>query len=164
MLPAGIAPASFELEARHASLLRHGSGKDARASLALARICFADRRFDCFTLRAAKWCAVCELHTARGNLARSTGEPASLTVYRRDWLRGLELHQVSQAYETRRDSDPPRQMEPISSYALDCAIYRTALARFANRQKVVALEGFAPSRAMVLVPKTSVSSDSTIGP
>jgi hypothetical protein len=104
------------------------------------------------------------LHTARGNLARSTGEPASLTVYRRDWLRGLELHQVSQAYETRRDSDPPRQNGADFQLRSGLRDLQDRVSTLRESAKVIALEGVAPSRTMALVPKTSVSSDSTIGP
>jgi hypothetical protein len=64
-------------------LLSYGSDKvEHRLRLALSRIWVAARRFGFFTLR----CMVRRLRIAlseRKALARSTGEPASLTVYRR---------------------------------------------------------------------------------
>ena len=51
------------------------------------------------------------------------------------WLRGCESHAVRKAYETLRDTDPPRhEMEPTSGNAPDCSGYKSEVARFAYRQ------------------------------
>ena len=58
------------------------------------------------------------------------------------------MHQVSQAYETRRGSGPRRlQTEPVSGYAPDHGIYRTALTHFRVLARLVPAEGVAPSLA-----------------
>jgi hypothetical protein len=50
-------------------LLKLGGHKmDARLGLPPSNVCFAGRRFVSLACER-EWCAVCELHTARGNLA-----------------------------------------------------------------------------------------------
>jgi hypothetical protein len=121
-----------------------------------------------YLARHLKWCAVCESHTAGGNLASSTDSPASITVYqRKKWLQGSELHRQSRAYETlRRLSLPALGKWGRWSVTLRLQCFTGAPAPgLVAAATMVALEGFPPTWSYrPLVPKTSAYCNSAIGP
>ena len=105
-----------------------------RLRLALSRIWVAARRFGFFTLR----CMVRRL-----GIAPNERKPRSL--YRRARLfngipprngcRGRSCTGKERLMRSFGELSLPANLEPVSGYAPDCAIYRTALARFAHWQK-----------------------------
>jgi hypothetical protein len=135
--------------------------------LALTNDRVAAGRFGFFSL-PCKNCAVCESHTAGGNLASSTDSPASITVYqRKKWLQGSELHRQSRAYETlRRLSLPALGKWGRWSVTLRLQCFTGApTPGLVAAATMVALEGFPPTwSCRPLVPKTSAYCSSAIGP